>query len=174
MRLKSIECLRGIAILAVVGVHVFSNGGQVRTPGPLLQTTVFLKLVLEALAVPLFIFISGYVLAKRYWDGFSAKEFYGKRLSAILLPYIAFSLFYTLAFGLQDGWPSLGETVRRLLTGEAADHLWFFGVIFGLYLVYPLLVALCRKNLPVVLALSLAVQASIKFCYASHSVPHAL
>ena len=88
-------------------------------------------------AVPLFVMVSGALLLPR---AESYRDFFRKRLKRILIPFIAWTVFYLL-------WrkylfePSLGfqEAVRRAACGEVTFHFWFLYLITGLYLVTPFL-----------------------------------
>lgn len=124
-------------------------------------------------AVPLFIFISGFVLYNKYNKDFSLSKFYKKRFAAVLPPYLIFTAFYLVfpyigaslyrSFSHRStaGYYAIPvisqlvtEYVTNLVTGQA---LWFIGLLIQLYLLYPLLVRvysrLERKNLFVLLLL---------------------
>ncbi len=140
---REIEYLRGFAALAVIAVHVSMN--FTRIPGvnllALLNVTVY---ILAHFAVPVFIFISGWVLAARYTGAYSVPGYYRRRVRTILIPYLFFSALYlmvtvdgTIGFA---GVPAPGRVLEALLLGTAAYHLWFFVLIIQLYLLYPLIV----------------------------------
>ncbi|MBA7475181.1 hypothetical protein ES707_10547 [subsurface metagenome] len=140
---KEVEYLRGFAALAVIAVHVSMN--YTRIPGvnllALLDVTVY---ILAHFAVPVFIFISGWVLAARYFGEYSFPDYYRRRARTILLPYLFFSGLYlmvavegTIGFA---GVPAPERVADALLLGTAAYHLWFFVLIIQLYLLFPLIV----------------------------------
>ncbi|WP_305066649.1 acyltransferase [Methanoculleus sp.] len=139
---KEVEYLRGFAALAVIAVHVSMN--YTRVPGvnllALLDVTVY---ILAHFAVPVFIFISGWVLAARYFGEYSFPDYYRRRARTILLPYLFFSGLYlmvavegTIGFA---GVPAPDAVAEALLLGTAAYHLWFFVLIIQLYLLFPLI-----------------------------------
>lgn len=144
---KEMDVLRGMAILAVIAIHVTGDFGKI-TAGAgheiLRQTLIFCQMTLR-FAVPLFLVISGFVLSRTYFEQFSALEFYRKRLRVILWPYAIFTLIYLVTYGLLKGWPSPGTIFYRVLTGESSEHLWFFRLIVELYLLYPLIIVACRR-----------------------------
>ena len=136
---KQIEFLRGVAILAVIGVHTTMY--FVGTPVTWLTlANLYLDLIFHY-AVPLFIAISGYVLALKYAQNFDLGHFYRRRLGNILPPYLLASLlFYILPniYVYQTGG-TLGEILYKVLTFSTEIHFWFFIVIIELYLAYPLI-----------------------------------
>jgi len=100
--------------------------------------------VVTHFAVPVFIFISGWVLAARYAGEYSLREFYRRRAWRILPPYLFFTALYLLVAveGTFEfaGVPAPGAVAETLLLGTAAYHLWFFVLIIQLYLLFPLIV----------------------------------
>ncbi|MCM2466358.1 acyltransferase [Methanoculleus oceani] len=139
---SEVEYLRGFAALAVIAVHVSMN--FTRIPGVnLLALVNVVVYVLAHFAVPVFIFISGWVLAARYSGAYSLPDFYSRRARTILLPYLFFTALYLLVtvegmIGFA-GVPTPERVVEALLIGNAAYHLWFFVLIIQLYLLFPLI-----------------------------------
>jgi len=140
---REVEYMRGIAALAVIAVHVSMNYTRIPDVNLLALTNVFIYIAAH-FAVPVFVFISGWVLAARYTGDFSIREFYRRRAKPILLPYLVFSALYLLVavegtIGLA-GVPSPERVAEALLLGTAAYNLWFFALIIQLYLLFPLIV----------------------------------
>ena len=137
-----VEYLRGFAALAVIAVHVSMN--FTRIPGAGLPALLGIFVYIAAhFAVPVFVFISGWVLAARYQEGYRVPAYYRRRARTILPPYLFFSALY-LPFVVEGamefaGVPAPGVVGSALLMGTAAYHLWFFVVIIQLYLLYPLI-----------------------------------
>lgn len=133
-----------MAILGVIGVHVSTNYTKIvpeslDASGKLLT---FLNVFIEVLmryGVPLFLFISGYVLTQKYSGRFPVGIFYRKRALRLLGPYLIFSIFYVIIYGLLEGWPAPGRLLFVILTASTTIHLWFFRLIVELYLLYPFL-----------------------------------
>ncbi|MCL5073718.1 MAG: acyltransferase [Actinobacteria bacterium] len=121
----------------------------------LLSINVFIDCFVSY-AIPLFIFISGFVLAVNYYRDFSGWDFYKKRLSTIIPPYLIFSILYIIftsikiePFGFE--LPTWKEALIRIITANGYFHLWFFALIIQFYLFYPLIIKAYRflkfKNL---------------------------
>ncbi|MDV2480440.1 acyltransferase [Methanoculleus sp. Wushi-C6] len=140
---SEVEHLRGFAALAVIAVHVSMNYTVIPVVNLLALLDVFVYIAAH-FAVPVFIVISGWVLAARYAGEYSIREFYRRRAKTILIPYLFFSALYLMvtvegAFGFA-GVPSPERVAEALLLGTAAYHLWFFVLIIQLYLLFPLIV----------------------------------
>ena len=135
--------MRGFAAIAVIAVHVSMNFARIPDVNLLALTNV-LVYILAHFAVPVFVFISGWVLAARFYREYSVREFYRRRATTILIPYLFFTALYlivsvegTIGFA---GMPSPDTVVEAFLLGTAAYNLWFFVLIIQLYLLYPLIV----------------------------------
>ncbi|WP_244987697.1 acyltransferase [Methanoculleus chikugoensis] len=140
---REVEYMRGVAALAVIAVHVSMNYTRIPAVNLLALLDVFIYISAH-FAVPVFIFVSGWVLAARYAGDYSPGEFYRRRAKTILPPYLFFTALYLLVavegtIGF-SGVPSLERVVEALLLGNAAYHLWFFVLIIQLYLLFPLII----------------------------------
>lgn len=141
--IREIEYLRGFAALAVIAVHSSMNFTLLPAVNLLGLLNVFVYITAH-FAVPVFIFISGWVLALRYSGAYSVPDYYRRRARTILPPYLVFSGLFLLVpvegairFA---GVPDPGAVAGALLMGTAAYHLWFFVLIIQLYLLYPLVI----------------------------------
>jgi peptidoglycan/LPS O-acetylase OafA/YrhL len=150
-RIIEIEYLRGFAILAVLAIHTSSNLIHIQNVNLLLITNVVID-VFSHFAVPLFIFISGFVLPIKYDSSLSKKAFYKKRVLSILPPYIIFSIVYicihTIGHWRTNGileYPSLTNTLFWILTASSAFHMWFFALVIQFYIIYPYIIYLYEK-----------------------------
>jgi peptidoglycan/LPS O-acetylase OafA/YrhL len=141
-KLDEIEYLRGFAILAVIAIHTSAIFLKIQNINMLLITNTIID-VFSHFAVPLFIFISGFVLSLKYKGLFSQKTFYEKRAKSIFPPYIIFSALYLL-FRIVESeingnlkFPSVEEITFSFFTASSYYHLWFFGLIIQFYIFYP-------------------------------------
>ncbi|MCD6181761.1 MAG: acyltransferase [Candidatus Cloacimonetes bacterium] len=150
-----LNLLRGMAIIAVICIHVTAKFVQMDT----FNTTTILNLMADALfqfAVPLFIFISGFVLTARYKGSltenadFKYGTFYRKRFRKILPGYLLFSLIYYFV-------PFLSEFIHgifnltffdfagKMLLARCHGNLWFVALIMQFYLLFPFLLKLFSR-----------------------------
>jgi len=87
-----IDVVRGIAIVGVVLIH---SGFQSRFDPPTLSVCAFLSVLFDW-AVLAFFFLSGLLLDERQ----TFAVFLKKRTCSLLVPFVFYSLFYNLAFGI--------------------------------------------------------------------------
>ena len=138
--------LRGFAVLAVITIHTTGYFTEIRDFGPLVLVNMWAN-VFSQFAVPMFICISAFVLARKYRGKFSLKTFYLKRIRAIIPPYLIFSVLYTL-FNFLDviRQNSPGANLlflwEKIWRANSSYHLWFFAIIIMFYLFYPLIIKL--------------------------------
>jgi len=138
--------LRAFAILAVLAIHVSAQFTTIPEINSLMITNIVID-IFTHYAVPLFIFISGFLLYLKYNRNYSVKEFAQKRFLRVIPPYLVFTVFYlfiwVIIVGIVTGmynWPSVLQIVYAFFGAGASYHLWFFLIIIELYLFYPLIV----------------------------------
>lgn len=125
---KSIQCLRGLAITAVIFIH--------NTPSGL--TTVFCRPFLN-FAVGLFLFLSGMLSNSSNWKP-------GKRIVKVLIPYVLWTLIYSAMHYIRT--PAMIPTVflRNVLTGGAAAVMYYIFVYCEFTLLIPLIDRLAKSR----------------------------
>ncbi|WP_432468808.1 acyltransferase [Agarivorans sp. Z349TD_8] len=143
-----IECLRFIAVIAVVGIHVL---GPYRELIPSLAWHQWLPAVsLNAMsrwAVPIFMMISGALLLSDRRP-FDCGYYLSRRLAKVLLPFIAWTVIYAVVAGFHDGrwsWTITESLLAHANNQHTWYHLWFFYDFIPLYFVIPLLAPLLHK-----------------------------
>ncbi len=137
-----IQSLRGIALLAVIGIHTASFFTQ-STPTSFLTNVLIFIVVSLIVAVPLFVWISGFVLALQYSTSMDFRAYFRRRFSILIPAYLVFSLLYILfsAFDPQTAswtFPDFQTILILLLTGSAYSHLWFILLLVQCYFLFPL------------------------------------
>ncbi|MEF2968156.1 acyltransferase [Paenibacillus sp. M1] len=150
--LEEIQILRGIAFLAVVMQHTIA--GIFYQPGlsPMALNVATITLGLIRFAVPLFVFITGVVLFYNYDAKIDYIAFLRKRFKQVVIPYLAWTVFYYVWVGFLSGvaatstWDQLLQVIKLSLTGSASYHLWFMVMIIPFYLLFPLFKLLISKN----------------------------
>ncbi len=131
-RLPYFDYLKGVAILAVILIHV-KNMYERYIP---VNDFSFLYITNNVLrfAIPFFLICSGILLNPNFKEGEGALAFYSKKILRIFLPYTLFTLGVALYHDHLDiFWRLLG-------TGEASPPYYFMLVLLQCYLLYPLLV----------------------------------
>ena len=126
-RNDKIQILRAIAIIAVVLIHTCPNGNFQYICRPFIN-----------FAVATFLFLSGYLtkIEKTKEQGF-----YKKRIFRVLIPYIIWSLIYSLA-----SFESIGKLFLNLITTKSAATLYYIYVYIQFVVLTPLLYKIaCSK-----------------------------
>lgn len=146
-KLVEIQYLRGFSILAVLVIHVSTHSYGVSN----LNLVVIINIIshlLASFAVPLFIFVSGFVLSLKYIPPFNKNIFYSKRMQSILPPYLIFSSIY-MVLGVVISYfegvikiPSFLDILYNITTASSHGNLWFIALIAQFYLFYPQIINL--------------------------------
>lgn len=126
MKDANIQLLRALAIIAVVFIHTCPPG---------MEQVIFRPFI--NFAVPLFLFLSGYLTTPRTDEWLS---FYKKRVLRVLIPYIAWTILYTLPS--ETAFPY----IYNFLTSKACYTLYFILVYIQLTLLTPLIFKLLKSS----------------------------
>ncbi len=141
--IKEVDYWRGIAIIAVITIHCTGRlwwYQYLSAPNILSQITTLIYSCSQ-FAVPFFIFISGFVLCRRYEVPAEVKSFFLRRISFIIPPYVIFSLLYICFYIIiKDSTFNIKKVLFELLVADASFHLWYIAVIIQFYLLYPILI----------------------------------
>ena len=160
VRLESLDICRGIAILAVLFIHVSGHFLPVLHPpkSPAPPSVAWYALALPNLdsqwAVPCFLMLSAFANALGLARSPDIGGYARRRMKAAVLPYLLWSgVYIAVHFVLNHGHRiSLGRISKMLLTGSAEFHLYFFVLVIELYLVLPLLLPIFQRRPPFWLA----------------------
>jgi surface polysaccharide O-acyltransferase-like enzyme len=139
-KIMSIEYIRGISMLGVIGIHT----GAYSLSNPKVNIHLFALLeIVTRFSVPIFFFVSafGLFLTQDLTAKFNYSSFLAKRLRTVLLPYIVWSILYMIHYTLVSGdtmiWhpPLLYEYA---LFGLASYQLYFLVILLWFYALMPL------------------------------------
>ena len=143
-RIFSIEAIRGLAMLGVIGIHT----GAWSLSNPQVNMHLFALLeIVSRFSVPVFFFITAFGLF--YPLGFERlhelKRFPSNRLRKILVPYIFWSLlymsYYSLSYGDNSVW-QLPKFFEYMLFGLGSYQLYFLVLMLVFLALTPLLAPL--------------------------------
>ncbi len=140
-----VDVVRVVAIFCVIVLHV---------AGPLLYEYNEIPLSYWLIAnfydscvrmcVPLFFMVSGYLLLKKDEP---LLDFFRKRCQKVVLPLLAWTVFYLLWSIFIDNEPFAGvRSLGGLLISPAYFHLWFLYALLGVYLGVPILRAVVHST----------------------------
>ncbi|MFZ4457172.1 MAG: acyltransferase [Bacteroidales bacterium] len=141
---NGIDDLRFVATVGVILLH--TSAGLLSLYGKVPQDYWLIGLFYNALTrfcVPMFVMISGALLLSKEYK---AIDFFRKRFTRILLPFLFYSviyLVYNLIIRLLYGHHnSTHDTIHWLIykiKGGVSYHFWFVYMILGLYLIIPII-----------------------------------
>lgn len=175
-RVTAFDHIRGLAMLAVVGIH--AGAFAISNPHANIHLVALLDIATR-FSVPIFFFISAFGLFYGYDRRvpFSYLSFWRRRGQAVAIPYIVWSLIYLLHNGLTTGdyqplfFPRI---IKYLFFGLGSYQLYFLVILIWFYLLLPLwrvlIPPLAARPWPW-LAVLLAVQ--VAFNYYSSYMLHA-
>jgi surface polysaccharide O-acyltransferase-like enzyme len=157
--------VRGICILAVILIHVAYGSVRYGQSKPLTLSLVFLNCI-SRFAVPVFVMLSGFYLSLNPRNG-HAKSLYRRTLKFFIIPYIVYSLVYSV-FGVRES----GDFLIFLKDLLSAQHLWFLILILQFYLIHPMLVrwyhGCSQKGLTVICAFLVQIVWNLSFSQFFH------
>jgi surface polysaccharide O-acyltransferase-like enzyme len=133
-RIQFFDILRGIAIIAVIGIHTVDF---YRLELDIENTWLLLVNAFFRFAIPLFIIASGMLLDPSSLHKGSKWQFYRRKLTRIFVPYAIFTVLWSLAQS-----DSLSTLLLHIVRGNALAPYYFVIVLFELYLLYPLMIRL--------------------------------
>lgn len=139
-RIHSIELIRGIAMLGVVGIHT----GSLMTSDPSANIHLFgLLEIVSRFSVPIFFFVSAFSLFRQYPldQPLDIRRFYGRRFLRVLLPYLIGSVLYMLHYSQLTGDWSIWYPIliyQFFGFGMASYQLYFLVILLWFYLLMPL------------------------------------
>ncbi|NHM16164.1 acyltransferase family protein [Eggerthellaceae bacterium zg-887] len=165
-RIVWLDYARAAAILAVILCHsaeaVYSyHVSDMSSYSIYSQIVAHTLLAIGRLGVPLFLFISGYLMLDREYSAESCISFWKKKWVGLLLATEVWTLIYNVFLCFAYGQSlDFGTLVRNLLFLEPVNigHMWYMPMILGMYLFLPFIAnGLRRVNDVKVLAFPLLV-----------------
>ena len=160
-RLAAIEYIRGISMMGVIGIHIGSQ--YIMNPSANIHLVALFE-TFTRFSVPIFFFISAFGLFYNLniHEPFDFWTFNKRRLKTVLIPYLAWSLFYLIYDGMLYGvgFPDPLHLLSILFFGNAKYQLYFMVILLWFYLLMPLWIAMVRRLtipwLGILLALQIA------------------
>ena len=139
------DLIRVLAIYLVVVIHV--SGQLTNVWGKVSQAQWIMADILGGIArvgVPLFFMLSGFLLLPRTE---SLRDFYGKRMLRIVIPFVFWSMFYiTLDCIGKPGVCTWNYLRPYVLLQRSYFHLWFLYSMIAIYFVLPVLRLMVRPG----------------------------
>lgn len=136
----ALDYIRGLSMLGVLGIHT----GAYSLAYPAVNPHLFgLLEIVTRFSVPIFFFVSafGLFISQPLKAEFSYLSFMRRRFKAVLLPYLAWSVFYMLHYTWASGDFSIWNkplVYQYFLFGLASYQLYFLVILVGFYALMPL------------------------------------
>jgi len=163
-----LDVIKGIAILAVITLHVTGNRSrQVATEGSNFWYALKITNLAMNFAVPAFLIISAYLWTQSFIRRGNLFEFMGTRIVGVAIPYVIWSAFYEVFNGYvirRTGLPDTSRIISDFEFGKANYHLYFMFLLIQLVVFTPafaLLFKWIRMPFWVALLFSGALQAAV-------------
>ena len=138
-RLQIFDLAKGVAILAVILIHIAGLLAEYYPAAP--PAVLHFLDNLSRFAIPVFIISSGALLDPGSPFSQGPLQYFGKKLMRSFLPYVICTLGISAYYKA-----SAAETAFSILTGRAAPPYYFMVVLFQLYLLFPFLSRLRRSR----------------------------
>lgn len=167
--IHELPVVRALAIIGVLAVHATSFATLQAKTSSYYFVYNFVNIFFKY-GTPTFIMLSSFVLFYNYsdiklWGSGKLKSFYRNRAKYILLPYAIASVCYFLMLQFlyyrSRPWDeAISVFITKLLTGSAYTHLYFVFISLQFYILFPLLLLLCRRKgiRPWIIPLGFAIQ----------------
>jgi peptidoglycan/LPS O-acetylase OafA/YrhL len=162
-QIRSDTFLRAVAILSVIGIHLLSSFKQ--SPYLATSSNQLVAVGLDQIfrfGVPLFVALSGYGLSQKFAKApLNVKKFWHSRFKKLLPGYLVWSVICIILFVVVPWWHSSQEQANvflQLIFGKADYHLYFVPMILQLYVLFPIIFWLFKKQPSLTLALAFIVQ----------------
>lgn len=149
----NLDIIRITACMLVVLSHISSNWLDVMPTSSFIWKAAHMYNTLGHTGTILFLFLSGYLLLSEDYD-FKPRNFYtGKFLRLFVAYYSWIIIYHVIGFVQRGNWGTdyMKDVVINVIKGEASYHFWYVPMLLGIYLILPMLRAICRagKNLVV-------------------------
>ena len=155
-RIAYFDMLRGLAIICVVVIHSSNMGFQFPSNSFNFNFTILLRQIIN-IAVPLFLAISGYFLAKKNISNLGEYfVFIKKQIPKIYMPFLVWSSVW-LILGVLIFNKSIFHELFKVATFQSSGPYYFIALIIQYYILLPILKHFANfKGLIISLFISLA------------------
>ncbi len=144
-RRDELDAYKGIAILAVLVIHLSGNlMSRLEFMSPFMLGVAAVNRICQ-FAVPSFLMLSAFLNGGSLLRGASQERFFGRRFRRALLPYLLWSAI-GIAVNCANGqfkW-TYGCILYTMLWGKAYYHLYFLSLVLQLYLLLPFAIRLFK------------------------------
>ena len=167
-RIEGLDLIRTLAILFVLFIHSVppdvDNIEYINSLSGFSKIYHFTCFSIGRLGVPLFFFLSGYLLLSREYNQEKTKHFYRNNFLSLLLTWEIWIFIYDWTMAWYNDKPlHLSTVFKNMLFIEPSEmfHAWYMEVIIGIYIFIPYL----ARALRLIEDRPLLIIAAVKFIY---------
>lgn len=146
-RITWIDFLRLLGIIGVLTMHICGNTLNTFGLDNTSKQIYYFMIYISEYAVPLFIMISGIMFLNK--ENLTIKSMLKKYVLKVLIGIFLFGIFFSSLELIYDGWNLnlnfMKEVFIRIISGNTWAHMWYLYLIFGLYLITPILRILSKN-----------------------------
>lgn len=163
-RQANLDIIRIIALMFVFMIHGVETVWGVSPDGlagasTLTKVAVMIIYTIGRLSVPLFLFITGYLMLGKYYKREDILTFYKTKVWKLLkITWIWTAIYYLIDILFLDRGFSVVDAIKQFLFISdwlSAPHMWYMPAIIGVYLFIPFVSNALQKIDPKVLAILL-------------------
>lgn len=144
-RIVSLDYIRFLAITCVILTHVTErvytlNVEFLCSVGRVIRWSGIALFTVGRLGVPLFMFLTGYLMLDRKYTSQDCLKLWKRKILGMLIATeIWIFIYYIFSLWLNKSMFSFKMLIRQMLffQGASCPHLWYMGVILGLYIFIP-------------------------------------
>lgn len=145
-RLASLDIVRIFALALVFLVHCIENtwdigDGALRNMSTMSSLVVLTLYTLGRLSVPLFLFLTGYLMLDREYRKESIASFYKKKVLKLVVVtwfwYVVYILFTVIALGRTYCVADIVKLMLFVSPDSPNAHMWYMSTIIGIYIFLP-------------------------------------
>lgn len=168
-RIKYLDIARCIAIICVVLCHAvekcYYDGNLMLYSN---QSVIFYIIIhtIGRLGVPIFMFLSGYLLLSRnYENEQDIRKFYKNNFLSLLITTEIWIIIYNIYLGLLDKKFYLKSIILEILFLQYVPmvNMWYMPMILGIYMILPFLSLIIKKFSKKILAIPIIIDFIIFF-----------
>jgi len=144
-RVFSLDVLRAFAILSVVLCHATESYFSAKSAPNFTQECAtllgFTLFTIGRLGVPIFLFLTGYLLFTKHYDFEAGKRFYKRNLLGLFITIEIWVVIYAIFLKFFGKDMSLLIYIKDAIFIENVklSHYWYIPMILGLYMIIPML-----------------------------------
>lgn len=150
-RIVSLDIMQAIAmILVILGHHLLDFMPDIYTK---------IHFYIYTFHMPLFIFISGFLISYSYKTTIPYLKYIKKRFIKFFIPYLIIGIFVSILYYFLYKEPIINNIINLIISPKESSttFLWYIYMLFFLYLLYPLIHRALENNIIILILVLIAI-----------------